>query len=123
VLRPWETERLLGPVECTAGDINSRGKLQKLSDWTKQIRERLSNSTNPPVGVVPAVFTSLSREETAMHWDTAATFQIAIVARENIVSLLEVLDTPISPDHLYSGTISLIPGKKVEPQGSLAIEG
>lgn len=31
-------------VECTTGDINSRGKLQRLSDRTKQIREKLSNT-------------------------------------------------------------------------------
>jgi hypothetical protein len=110
-------------VECTTGDINSRGKLQRLSDRTKQISERLSNSSNPPVGVVPVVFTSLPREETSMHWDTAATFQIAIVARENIVRFLEALDAPVSPDQLYAGTLSLIPSKKVEPQGVLGIGG
>jgi hypothetical protein len=72
-------------IECTTGDINSRGKLQRLSDRTKLIREKLANSSNPPVGVVPVIFTSLPKEETAMHWDTAATFQIALVTRENIV--------------------------------------
>jgi hypothetical protein len=110
-------------VECTTGDINSRGKLQRLSDRTKQIRDRLSNSSNPPVGVIPVVFTSLPREETSMHWDTAATFQIAIVARENIARFLEVLDAPISPDQLYAATLSLIPSKKAEPQGELGIGG
>lgn len=81
-------------VECTSGDINSRGKLQRLSDRTKQIRERLNSSSHPPVGVVPVIFTSLPRQETSMHWDTAATFQIAIVARENITGLLDALDAP-----------------------------
>jgi hypothetical protein len=106
-------------VECTTGDINSRGKLQRLSDRTKQIRERLSNSSNPPIGVVPAIFTSLSREETSMHWETATTFQIAIVARENIIGLLDASDAPITPEQLYAATLSLIPSKKAEPQGSL----
>jgi hypothetical protein len=108
-------------VECTTGDINSRGKLQRLSERTKQIRERLSSSSNPPVGVVPVVFTSLSRQETSMHWDTAATFQIAIVARENMVGFLDALDAPISPDQLYAATLALIPSRKLEPQGSLSI--
>jgi hypothetical protein len=110
-------------VECTTGDINSRGKLQRLNDRTKQVRDRLSNSSNPPIGVVPVIFTSLPREETSMHWDTAATFQIAICARENIAGILEVLDAPISPDQLYAATLSLIPGKRAEPQGELGIGG
>ncbi|MET4443252.1 hypothetical protein ABIB75_001515 [Bradyrhizobium sp. GM2.2] len=108
-------------VECTTGDINSRGKLQRLSERAKQINERLSNSSNPPVGVVPIIFTSLMREDTAMHWETAATFRIAIVARENIVRFLDLLDAPVSPDQLYSSTLSLIPSKKVEGQGELGI--
>jgi hypothetical protein len=101
-------------VECTTGDINSRGKLQRLSDRTRQIREKLSSTSNPPVGVVPVIFTSLPREDTVMHWETAATFNIALVTRENIVNLLENLDANVSPDQLYSGTLSLIPAKKVE---------
>jgi hypothetical protein len=108
-------------VECTTGDINSRGKLQRLSDRTKQINERLTNSSNSPVGVIPVIFTSLSREETAMHWETAAMFRISIVARENIVRLLDLLDAPISADEIYSSTLSLIPSRKTEPQGELNV--
>jgi hypothetical protein len=104
-------------VECTTGDINSRGKLQRLSDRTKQIREKLSSTSNPPVGVVPVIFTSLAREDTAMHWETAATFNIAIVTRENIVNLLENLDANILPDQLYNGTLSLVPSKRGDQKG------
>jgi hypothetical protein len=100
-------------VECTTGDINSRGKLQRLSDRAKQIGERLSNTSNPPVGVVSVIFTSLPREDTAMHWETAATFKIALVTRENIVSLLDNLDTVTLPDQLYNATLALIPSKKI----------
>lgn len=108
------TARHVYVVECTTGDINSRGKLQRLSDRNKQIRDRLSNTGNPPVGVVPVIFTSLSREDTAMHWETAATFNIALVTRENIANLLENLDANILPDQLYNSTLSLIPSKKSE---------
>ena len=104
-------------VECTTGDINSRGKLQRLSDRTKQISERLSKTSNPPVGVVSVIFTSLSREDTAMHWETAATFKIALVTRENSVNLLENLDASILPDQIYNATLALIPSKKVVQQG------
>ena len=101
-------------VECTTGDINSKGKLQRLSDRTKQVRERMEKSNNPPVGVVPVIFTSLPKEETAMHWDTAAVFGIALVTRENIVNTIDQLDVAISPDQIYSATLSLIPSKKPE---------
>ena len=47
-----------------------------------------------------------------MHWDTAATFRIALVTRENIVNTIDQLDTAISPDQIYSATLSLIPSKK-----------
>jgi hypothetical protein len=103
-------------IECTTGDINSRGKLQRLSDRTKQIREKLSNTANPPIGVVPVIFTSLPREETAMHWDTAATFQIALVTREDIGGLFDNLDVQVPPEQLYNATLALIPGKKIDAQ-------
>jgi hypothetical protein len=45
------TARHVYVVECTTGDINSRGKLQRLSDRTKQISERLSNTSNPPIAL------------------------------------------------------------------------
>jgi hypothetical protein len=109
------TGRHVYVVECTTGDINSRGKLQRLSDRSKQIRDRLSATTNPPVGVVPVVFTSLLREQTAMHWDTAATFGIALVTRDNIRSLLENLDAEFPADQLYTSTLALIPSKKISP--------
>jgi hypothetical protein len=52
------TARHVYVVECTTGDINSRGKLQRLSDRTKQISERLNKTSNPPIGVVPVIFTT-----------------------------------------------------------------
>ena len=52
-----------------------------------------------------------------MHWETAATFKIALVTRENIVNLLENLDASILPDQIYNATLALIPSKKVVQQG------
>jgi hypothetical protein len=76
--------------------------LWRISDRTKQIAEKLSNTSNPPTGVIPVIFTSLIREETAVHWDTAATFRIALVERENVLGLLDSLDANILPDQLYT---------------------
>jgi len=52
-----------------------------------------------------------------MHWETAATFKIALVTRENIINLLENLDATISPDQLYNSTLALVPSKKIDQQG------
>jgi hypothetical protein len=103
------TGRHLYVIDCTTGDINSKGKLLRLHERTKKIRETLSQSAQPPIAVLPIVFTSLPRQETAIHWQTAAAFQIAIVARENIVNILDRLDVPPMPEDLYQSALSFVP--------------
>jgi hypothetical protein len=96
-------------IDCTTGDINSKGKLHRLYDRSKSIREALSHFAQPPVAVLPVIVTSLTRQETAVHWQTASNFQIAIIARENVANLLTQLDSPPTPDNLYKGAVSCIP--------------
>jgi hypothetical protein len=96
-------------VECTTGDVNSRGKLQRLHDRAKSIRASLDNSPARPTAVVPIVFTSTPRSETAAHWAVAANLGIALVCREEIVELLGQLEAPPTPDQLYAAAASLIP--------------
>jgi hypothetical protein len=103
------TARHLYVIECTVGDIDRKGKLHRLYDRANQIREHLSRSPQPPVAVQPAIFTSLTRQETASHWSTAATYRIALVCRENILNLLNVLDSPPTAEQLYSAALAAIP--------------
>lgn len=107
--------RHLFVVECTTGDINNKGKLQRLSDRTKQIAARLQGSPSQPIAIVPIIFTSTPRAETAAHWDIAASLGIAIAGRENIVGMLDILDAPPSPEQFFAAAISLIPAAKPSP--------
>jgi hypothetical protein len=101
--------RHLYVIECTVGDIDRKGKLHRLYDRANQIREYLSRSPQPPVAVQPVIFTSLTRQETASHWSTAATYRIALVCRENILNLLNFVDSPPAAEQLYAATVAAIP--------------
>jgi hypothetical protein len=96
-------------IDCTTGDINSKGKLHRLYERAKSISEILSRAARPPTAVLPVIATSLTRAETSTHWQTASNFRIAIIARENITNLLTQLDSPPTPENLYKSALSCIP--------------
>ena len=100
-------------IDCTTGDINNKGKLHRLYDRTKAIKETLSRSAQPPIAVLPVIMTSLTRQETAAHWQMATAYKIAIVAREDITGLLTRLEAPPSAEHLYDLAVSCIPEASV----------
>jgi hypothetical protein len=102
-------QRHLYVIECTTGDINSKGKLQRLHDRTKAIMEGLSRSSSPPVATLSVVFTSIPRQETAAHWMSAANLNVALVCREEIGNLLAQLEAPPTPDQLYRAALAAIP--------------
>jgi hypothetical protein len=101
--------RHLYVIECTVGDIDRKGKLHRLYDRANQIKDYLSRTPQPPIAVQPLIFTSLTRQETASHWSTAATYRIGLVCRENILNLLNVLDSPPTAEQLYSAAVAAIP--------------
>jgi hypothetical protein len=105
----FSTGRHLYVIECTVGDIDRKGKLHRLYDRANQIREHLSRSPQPPIAVQPVIFTSLTRQETANHWSTAATYRIALVCRENILNLLNSVDSPPAAEQLYAEAVAAIP--------------
>jgi hypothetical protein len=101
--------RHLYVIECTVGDIDRKGKLHRLYDRANQIKAFLSRSPQPPVAVQPVIFTNLTRQETASRWSTAQTYKIALACRENIVNMLNLVDTPPTAEQLYAEAVSLIP--------------
>jgi hypothetical protein len=101
--------RHLYVIECTVGDIDRKGKLHRLYDRANQIKNYLSRSPQPPVAVQPVIFTSLTRDETASHWSTAATYRIALICKENIINLLNLVDRPPNAEQLYSDAVASIP--------------
>jgi hypothetical protein len=96
-------------VECTTGDINSRGKIQRLSERTKALRQLLHGTPAQPQYVVPVIVTSLPRNETAAHWASAENLGVAIIAREEIEALLAQLEAPPTPEVLFARALSMVP--------------
>ncbi|MDB5595798.1 MAG: hypothetical protein JWM36_2759 [Hyphomicrobiales bacterium] len=96
-------------VECTTGDINAKGKLHRLHERTKLIRERLASSPSRPTTVQPVICTSAPRVETMSHWSTARSFGIAIIAMEELSHLMRQLEAPPSADQMVEYAHSLIP--------------
>ncbi len=96
-------------VECTTGDINAKGKLQRLYDRSKAIKAALEGSPARPTVVQPIVFTSSPRQETSAHWSVAESLKIALAAREEIAWLLNQIEAPPTDQKLYEGAFALIP--------------
>lgn len=97
-------------IECTVGDVDRSGKLQRLRNRTDRIASRLRDLdvflNAPPL---PVMVTSLSRGETRAHWRTAETLGIALVCRSEIEHLLGRLEFPYSGEQLFQEALSCIP--------------
>jgi hypothetical protein len=96
-------------VECTTGDINNKGKLRRLYERTNNIRAALANSPHRPREILPVIITSDSENETLHAHDALATYQIALLCREDIVGLLNQIEAPPSADRLYAAAVAKIP--------------
>lgn len=96
-------------VECTTGDVNAKGKVQKLADRTKQIEERLKGSVANPLKVVGVMITSLPRHQTAAHWSQLSNLEIALVCREELESLISQVPAPPIAERLYQIFLETIP--------------
>lgn len=96
-------------IECTTGDINNKGKMQKLRERTDSIKANLSKTRYQPTAIIPLIATSLHKVDTNVHWATAATFKIGLLCREDIEGLLRQIAAPPSAQALYDLASSLIP--------------
>lgn len=103
-------------VECTTGDIGRDGKLLKLSQRTREIREAANQGGIGYPFIIPVIFTTLQKEETKAYWDEAADFGIALVCRENIENLIGRVEAPPTPQQLYDEAIAAIPRKSDQPE-------
>lgn len=106
-------------IECTTTDVGRSGKLLKLSQRTREIKETIGQTGTEIVHVLPVMCTTLYRDETKACWDEAADFGIALVCRENLQNLIKGVEAPSSPTALYDAAVKLIPNKSVE-QGKLS---
>jgi hypothetical protein len=101
-------------IECTTGDINKSGKLHRLHERTKAIADASRQAPARFASIQPVVVTSLSRSETIAHWATAESFQIALICREDLDTLLQRVNVPPSPEDLLQLAISCIPSTRVD---------
>lgn len=96
-------------VECTTGDVNAKGKLQRLAERSQGIAQALNQSDTKPTHILPMIVTSLPRSQTVAHHATAHSLGIAILSREKIIDLIGRVATPPAPDTLFTELSSLVP--------------
>lgn len=101
--------RILFVVECTTGDIDKNGKLQNLAERTRAISEHLQGQPNQPAAVQAVVVTPEPRRETIPHWKIASAKKIAIVAQEDLQTILSRLEFPFEQEQLRESIAALIP--------------
>lgn len=105
----WSSERHLYVIDCITGDINQKGKLNRLYNRTNEIRTILARAPQPPIAVLPMIITSLPFDDTLAHHAIVATHKIALVCRENIQNLFDRLDVVPTPTELYQAALATIP--------------
>jgi len=100
-------------IECTTGDISSRGKLRRLYERTNAIRAALANSAYRPSEVLAVMVTSSPKSDTLHCWDELANYKIAIVCREEIATLLAQIEAPPTADRLFAAAVAAIPATQI----------
>jgi hypothetical protein len=100
-------------IECTTGDISSRGKLRRLYERTNAIRAALANSAYRPSEVLAVMVTSSPTSDTLHCLDELANYKIAIVCREQIETLLAQIEAPPTADRLFAGAVAAIPTAQI----------
>jgi len=105
-------------IECTTTDVGRSGKLLKLSQRTREIKDAANQGGIGYPHILPVMFTTLFKEETKACWDEAAGFGIALICQENIQNLIERIEGPPTPQELYDAALAEIPAKNGE-QGTL----
>ncbi|MBI5572918.1 MAG: hypothetical protein HY914_23445 [Desulfomonile tiedjei] len=106
----------IGVVECTTGLLDENDKLAKLVQRTKLIKENLSSSGHGYLQIQPTIVTPLSRDEVAANLESAGKHKIAVICKEDIENMLNLISLPLNPDKLFEDATKLIPGNN---QGAL----
>jgi hypothetical protein len=100
-------------VECSTGDINSRGKLRRLYERTNDIRTRLANSHFRPREILSVVIASVPHRETLHCIEELQNYGIALVAREGIERLLSQIEAPPTAEQLFAVAMASVPVKEI----------
>ncbi len=99
----------VGIIECTIGLLDEKGKLAKLVQRTKLIKEKLVTTGYGYLLVQPVIVSALSRVEVEAHLEEAGKHGIAVVCKENLEILINRVSLPSNPDTLFQEAMQLIP--------------
>jgi hypothetical protein len=95
-------------IECTTGDIDQRGKIQRLYDRARQI----ASNAAPPISsenVFPVVFSNGPRSNIAPHEPKLEALRVSVFCREDIELAFQRMEVPPPPEELRTIIQSLIP--------------
>jgi hypothetical protein len=89
-------------VECTTGQIKGESKLERLVARTATVRERLEQSNNKHLKVLPLMVTSMTQAEVAAGAQAAREHGVVVLAREDLFAALDRTLLLPRPDELYT---------------------
>lgn len=96
-------------VECTTGDIDQKGKLQRLCDRTRNIAARAQQSSVEIANLIPVVFTSLPRTDITPYLAKLEALKISAFCREDIEQVIKRVEAPPTPEEIRIAVQALIP--------------
>jgi len=101
-------------VECTMGLLDENGKIAKLVQRAKLIREQLNQSGYAFLQLQPLIVTPLSRAEVTADLETARKHDIAVICKAELEEMLNQVSLPLKPDTLFQDAKKLVPGAQDE---------
>lgn len=96
-------------IECTIGSPNHKGKLLKLHERTQKLKIHFEQKGFDPNLIRPVVFTKQPNENIHEDRAEAANYQISIVAKEDIETLLNRIPNPPTEAELFQAALDAIP--------------
>jgi hypothetical protein len=96
-------------VECTTGDIDQKGKLQRLCDRARNIATRAQQSSVLIANLFPVVFTSLPRADISPHLTKLEALKISVFCREDIERVIQSVEVPPTAEQIRIAVQALIP--------------
>lgn len=88
-------------VECTTGQVKGESKLERLVARAAAVRERLEQSNNTHLKVLPLMVTSMTQAEVAAGAQAAREHGVVVLAREDLFAALDRTLVLPRPDELY----------------------
>jgi hypothetical protein len=104
-------------IECTTGDIDHKGKLQKLRDRVRSIEVGARQSSIATSGIYAVMFTNRPRKDIVPHLSKLEAFKIAVFCREDIEQISRRLVAPPTADEIRAAVQALIPTATKETTG------